>query len=65
MFRGNKDNEQIEKIFEKCGTPTEETWKGVTSLPNYQSMMPRTKYPNVLKSYYVDNKKYNILNQSR
>jgi hypothetical protein len=54
---GQKEQEQIEKIFEKCGTPNEETWPGLTSLRAYNSLFPRQNYPNVLKSYYSDNKK--------
>ncbi|KAH8698257.1 serine/threonine-protein kinase KIN28 [Talaromyces proteolyticus] len=32
---GNSDMDQIAKISEAFGTPTEENWPGVTSLPNY------------------------------
>jgi hypothetical protein len=54
---GQKENEQIEKIFEKCGTPTEETWPGFSSLPLTYQLMPKTVYPNVLKNYFTDNNK--------
>jgi cyclin-dependent kinase 12/13 len=54
-FRGN-ENDQLEKIFEKCGSPDESTWPGVTKLKNY-SKAPRTQYPCTLESYYQDNKK--------
>ncbi len=57
LFRGNKESEHLEKIFEKCGTPTEDTWPGISSLPNFASIMPRMKYPNVLRSIYADNRK--------
>jgi hypothetical protein len=57
LFRGQKDPEQLEKIFEKCGSPTEQTWPGVEKLPNYNAMMPKTRYPSILKSYYADCKK--------
>jgi hypothetical protein len=57
LFKGNKDPEQLEKIFEKCGAPTEETWPGVTALPNYSQMQPKSKYPNVLYTHYADCKK--------
>jgi cyclin-dependent kinase 12/13 len=56
-FRGNKENDQIEKIFEKCGSPTEDIWPGVTNLKYYNSLAPRTHYQNTLKSFYSDNKK--------
>ena len=32
---GDTDLGQLTKIFEICGTPTEEIWPGVTSLPDY------------------------------
>ncbi|BDD56518.1 hypothetical protein MAP00_001966 [Monascus purpureus] len=32
---GNSDLDQISKICEAFGTPTEENWPGVTKLPNY------------------------------
>jgi cyclin-dependent kinase 12/13 len=56
-FKGSKENEQIEKIFEKCGTPTEETWPKVTSMRYYNQLAPKHFYPYTLKSYYSDNKK--------
>ncbi|XP_014663177.1 PREDICTED: cyclin-dependent kinase 14-like [Priapulus caudatus] len=37
-FPGMKDtNDQLDKIFRILGTPTEETWEGVTSFPNHNS----------------------------
>lgn len=56
-FRGSKENEQVEKIFEKCGTPNEETWPRVSSLRYYSTLSPKQTYPYTLKTYYVDNKK--------
>ncbi|XP_061624073.1 cyclin-dependent kinase 7 isoform X4 [Phyllopteryx taeniolatus] len=32
---GDSDLDQLTKIFEALGTPTEETWPGVSSLPDY------------------------------
>ena len=57
LFKGSKDPEQLEKIFEKCGTPTEETWAGVTQLPNYHSMMPKQTYPPSITRFFADCKK--------
>jgi len=34
-FAGDSDLDQLSKIFAALGTPTEETWPGMTSLPNY------------------------------
>jgi len=35
-FRGNAERDQMIRIFEVLGTPTEKTWKGVTRLPGYK-----------------------------
>jgi cyclin-dependent kinase 12/13 len=56
-FRANKEQEQIEKIFEKCGSPTEETWPGVTKLKLFNSLAPKLQYPYTLRTYYSENKK--------
>uniref|UniRef100_A0A7N8YEG2 Cyclin-dependent kinase 7 n=1 Tax=Mastacembelus armatus TaxID=205130 RepID=A0A7N8YEG2_9TELE len=37
FLAGDSDLEQLTKIFEALGTPTEETWPGLTSLPDYVS----------------------------
>lgn len=54
LFRGQKEIEQVEKIFEKCGTPTIETWPGLTKLKKYDSMKPKMTYKSALKLYYND-----------
>lgn len=36
LFKGDSEIDQIFRIFRTMGTPTEETWPGVTSLPEYQ-----------------------------
>ncbi len=35
LFKGESDLDQLCKIFEILGTPTEEIWPGVSSLPTY------------------------------
>ncbi|MFM7854102.1 MAG: hypothetical protein ACKO96_19820, partial [Flammeovirgaceae bacterium] len=56
-FRGIKEQDQCERIFEKCGTPTEENFPGVTTLKFYNQYCPRTKYPRKFRNFYLDNKK--------
>jgi len=55
---GKDENDQVQRIFEKCGTPTEEYWPGVSNLNNYAKYAPTRIFPRTLKSYYMDNKKY-------
>lgn len=36
-FPGIRDTyDQLDKIFKLLGTPTEDTWRGVTHLPGYK-----------------------------
>jgi len=35
MFRGRGEFDMLAKIFEKRGTPTEETWRDVSALPSF------------------------------
>ncbi len=43
---------QLDTIFRVCGTPTPATWPGLTSAPQYKTMMPKKTYPRVLKETY-------------
>ncbi|KAJ3693975.1 hypothetical protein LUZ60_009455 [Juncus effusus] len=41
IFPGDSEIDQIFKIFRALGTPSEETWPGVTSLPDYKLSFPK------------------------
>lgn len=41
LFCGDSEIDQLYKIFQILGTPTEESWTGVSSLPHYRSTFPR------------------------
>jgi hypothetical protein len=45
-------------IYDKCGTPTEATWPGVTSLRFYKDLSPDKPTPNQskLRHFLKDNK---------
>ena len=36
LFPGNDVDDQLKRIFKLLGTPTEETWPGMTQLPEYK-----------------------------
>ncbi len=57
LFKGKREMDQVDKIVEKCGTPNEENWPGVSKLPLYNALCPKNNYPNVLRSIYSDNNK--------
>ena len=68
LFDGLKEEMQVEKIFSKCGTPTEDTWPGVTSLPRWNSMNPKQTYKKCLREYYkgislVDDDAFDLLDK--
>eukprot|EP01125_Pyxidicula_operculata_P014967 TRINITY_DN5052_c0_g1_i3.p1 TRINITY_DN5052_c0_g1~~TRINITY_DN5052_c0_g1_i3.p1 ORF type:complete len:296 (+),score=58.76 TRINITY_DN5052_c0_g1_i3:15-902(+) len=43
LFPGDSEIDQLFKIFRILGTPTEDTWKGVTSFPDYKPTFPQWK----------------------
>ncbi|XP_014676709.1 PREDICTED: cyclin-dependent kinase 1-like [Priapulus caudatus] len=40
LFHGDSEIDQLFRIFRTLGTPTEETWPGVTQLPDYKPAFP-------------------------
>lgn len=47
LFAGDSEIDQIFKIFQVLGTPDENTWNGVTDLPNYKLTFPKWKSVNL------------------
>ncbi|KAF3659859.1 Cell division control protein 2 -like protein [Capsicum annuum] len=41
LFPGDSEIDELFKIFRVVGTPNEDTWPGVTSLPDYKSAFPK------------------------
>jgi len=50
LFPGYTEIEQLFKIFRALGTPNEEVWPGVTSLPDYKSGNQFPQWP-ILRSF--------------
>lgn len=64
LFPGDSEIDQLFRIFRTLGTPDEDLWPGVTSLPDYKSTFPnwpRQKLQNVLKG--VDPEGIELLEQ--
>lgn len=40
LFAGDSELDQLYRIFRILGTPSEETWPGVTKLRDYKSTFP-------------------------
>ncbi|KAL9642807.1 hypothetical protein ABK040_009882 [Willaertia magna] len=43
LFPADSEIDMLYKIFQALGTPTEELWNGVTSLPNWKPIFPKWK----------------------
>lgn len=41
LFAGDSEIDQLFRIFRTLGTPDNNTWPGVTNLPDYKPMFPR------------------------
>jgi serine/threonine protein kinase len=41
LFPGDSEIDELFKIFQIMGTPTEETWPGISSLPDYKAAFPK------------------------
>ncbi|GJX72164.1 cell division control protein 2 homolog A isoform X1 [Tanacetum coccineum] len=41
LFPGDSEIDELFKIFRIMGTPTEDTWPGVTTLPDFKSAFPK------------------------
>ena len=51
-FQGKDEESMMSKICEKCGTPNETNWPGVTKLPLYNKLCPRTNFPNSFTEHF-------------
>ena len=40
LFAGDSEIDELFRIFRVLGTPNEQTWPGVTQLPNYKDTFP-------------------------
>ena len=51
-FQGKDEESLMNKICEKCGTPNETNWPGVTKLPLYNKLCPRIIFPNSFVEHF-------------
>eukprot|EP00735_Rhodelphis_limneticus_P010229 TRINITY_DN294_c0_g1::TRINITY_DN294_c0_g1_i1::g.1614::m.1614 TRINITY_DN294_c0_g1::TRINITY_DN294_c0_g1_i1::g.1614 ORF type:complete len:295 (+),score=81.35,sp/P93101/CDC2_OXYRB/75.17/5e-164,Pkinase/PF00069.20/2.5e-79,Pkinase_Tyr/PF07714.12/2.7e-32,Kinase-like/PF14531.1/6.8,Kinase-like/PF14531.1/0.00085,Kdo/PF06293.9/0.0018,APH/PF01636.18/3.5e+02,APH/PF01636.18/0.032,Choline_kinase/PF01633.15/0.24 TRINITY_DN294_c0_g1_i1:64-948(+) len=64
LFPGDSEIDELFRIFRMLGTPTEEVWRGVTSLPEFKDTFPKwTAQPlqSVVKN--LDDAGYDLLTQ--
>eukprot|EP00116_Pleurobrachia_bachei_P001951 sb/3462213/ len=48
LFPGIDEEDQLQKIFQVVGSPTEESWPGITKLPRYQTIAGHPPRPNII-----------------
>ncbi|KAK9903138.1 hypothetical protein M0R45_001198 [Rubus argutus] len=53
LFRGDSEIDDLFKIFRIVGTPNEDTWPGVSSMPDFKSSFP--KFPSMDLATLVPN----------
>ena len=51
-FQAKDEISLFEKICEKLGTPNELIWPGVTKLPYWNKLCPKTNFPNSFREHY-------------
>ncbi|XP_058116386.1 cyclin-dependent kinase 1-like [Anopheles ziemanni] len=62
LIKGGSEIDQLFRMFRVLGTPTEEIWPGVSSLPNYRSSFPCwTKYNLHMHVPNLDSVGYDLL----
>jgi CTD kinase subunit alpha len=52
VFQGNDEIHQLEAIYEIMGTPTEERWPGLASMPWYELVKPKEVLPSRFDEYF-------------
>ncbi|CEP15525.1 hypothetical protein [Parasitella parasitica] len=53
LFPGTTNEDQLQKIFRLLGTPSEQTWPGISQFPEYKHKPLEAVYPPQLLSQYV------------
>eukprot|EP00743_Colponemidia_sp_Colp-15_P001567 GILK01001712.1.p1 GENE.GILK01001712.1~~GILK01001712.1.p1 ORF type:complete len:845 (-),score=150.63 GILK01001712.1:357-2891(-) len=51
-FTGQNEASQVEKIFQVCGSPTEEVWPGHSELSGFNEMRPKQDYKRRVKDHF-------------
>eukprot|EP01121_Diplochlamys_sp_Union-15-3_P022273 TRINITY_DN9421_c0_g1_i5.p1 TRINITY_DN9421_c0_g1~~TRINITY_DN9421_c0_g1_i5.p1 ORF type:complete len:303 (-),score=48.55 TRINITY_DN9421_c0_g1_i5:26-934(-) len=52
MFPGKTEIDQVDLIFRSCGSPTDQTWPDVKTLPWYKSFRPKKLYKPLLRDIF-------------
>merc|ERR1711865_861768 len=51
IIPGRDERDQMDKVFSLCGSPSEQRWPGVSSLPYFRHLNPEPQYPDRLRQH--------------
>eukprot|EP00826_Nyctotherus_ovalis_P012470 TRINITY_DN132_c0_g1_i8.p1 TRINITY_DN132_c0_g1~~TRINITY_DN132_c0_g1_i8.p1 ORF type:complete len:275 (+),score=85.49 TRINITY_DN132_c0_g1_i8:581-1405(+) len=57
LFTAPNEPKMLEQIYQRCGSPTEQTWPGISQLRFYNDLQPRKAYPRALRAAFEGNPK--------
>ena len=57
LFNGGNEKKMMEQIFQKCGTPTLESWPEMMLYKHYKDIQSTIIYPHALTQQFKDNPK--------
>lgn len=52
VFQGQDEINQLDTIYKYMGTPSEETWPGLSELPWYELVKPQDEIPRVFRKVF-------------
>ncbi len=58
LFNGSNEGKMLEQIYQKCGSPTEESWPGVTMHRLFREFGPTRFHPRSIRTQFQSNPKY-------
>eukprot|EP01133_Synstelium_polycarpum_P015260 gene15260-18066_t len=58
IFPGRNPIDQLDKIFQICGTPTEENWPTVNKMPWWEVLQPKRPSKRVIRDNYASDKNF-------
>eukprot|EP01132_Coremiostelium_polycephalum_P013201 gene13201-16105_t len=57
LFPGRSTIDQLDKIYQICGTPTKEIWPEAETLPHWDTLKPKKTYKRILRDIYANENK--------
>ncbi|EGC30913.1 hypothetical protein DICPUDRAFT_157293 [Dictyostelium purpureum] len=59
LFPGRNSIDQLDKIYQICGSPNTQNWTEASDLPYWETLKPKREYPRQLREHYQsENKLY-------